>query len=89
MSEDSKHPVITAKDLHISNLILQHIYKEVVHGERNHILSKLHQKYWIPGAGSLIRNMSRCVTCRRFHGAAGQQQMADLHESKMAPEKPV
>ncbi|KAL3979219.1 Rab5 GDP/GTP exchange factor [Sarotherodon galilaeus] len=89
MSEDSKHPVIIAKELHISNLILQHIHKEVGHGGRNHILSKLHQKYWIPGAGTLIRSiMSRCVTCRRFHGAAGQQQMAELPESRVTPEKP-
>uniref|UniRef100_A0A3P9DNG5 Ig-like domain-containing protein n=1 Tax=Maylandia zebra TaxID=106582 RepID=A0A3P9DNG5_9CICH len=28
MSEDSKRPVIIAKELHISNLILQHIHKE-------------------------------------------------------------
>ncbi|KAL4009002.1 hypothetical protein ACER0C_002854 [Sarotherodon galilaeus] len=89
MSEDSKHPVIIAKELHISNLILQHIHKEVGHGGRNHILSKLHKKYWIPGAGTLIRSiMSRCVTCRRFHGAAGQQQMAELPESRVTPEKP-
>lgn len=89
MSEDSKHPVIIAKELHISNLILQHIHKEVGHGGRNHILSNLHQKYWIPGAGTLIRSiMSRCVTCRRFHGAAGQQQMAELPESRVTPEKP-
>lgn len=32
--------------------------------------------------------MSRCVTCRRFHGAAGQQQMAELPESRVTPEKP-
>lgn len=77
MSEDSKHPLIIAKDLHIADLNLQHIHKGVGHGGRNHILSKLHQKYWIPGAGVLIRSiMLRCVICGRVHGAAGQQQTA-------------
>lgn len=60
MSEDSKHNVTIAKDLHIADLILQHIHKGVGHGGRNHILSKLHQKYWIPGAGALIRGVDVC-----------------------------
>ncbi|KAL2077938.1 hypothetical protein ACEWY4_025623 [Coilia grayii] len=89
MSEDSKHPAIVAKDLPIANLILQHIHKEVGHGGRNHILSRLHQKYWIPRAGTLIRSiMARCVVCRRHHGAVGQQQMADLPGSRVTPERP-
>lgn len=62
MSEESKHPAIIAKDLHISELVLQHIHREVGHGGRNQILSRLHQKYWIPGAGTLIRKIvARCV----------------------------
>lgn len=89
MSENSKHPAIVAKDLRVANLILQHIHKEVGHGGRNHILSRLHQKYWIPRAGTLIRSiMARCVVCRRHHGAVGQQQMADLPESRVTPERP-
>lgn len=57
MPEEAKHPVILAKDFHISNLILQHIHEEVGHGGRNHMLSRLRQKYWIPGASVLIRKL--------------------------------
>lgn len=70
MSEGSKHHAIIAKEW-LKNF-LQHIQKEVGHGGRNHMLSRLHQKYWIPGAGALIRKIvSRCVICQRLHGAVG------------------
>lgn len=43
----------------------------------------------IPGASTLIRSiMSRCVVCRRLHGAVGQQQMADSLESRVITKKP-
>lgn len=32
--------------------------------------------------------MARCVVCRRLHGAAGQQQMADLPEDRVSSEEP-
>ncbi|CAM4597167.1 unnamed protein product [Leuciscus chuanchicus] len=89
MPEESKHPAILAKDLHISDLILQHIHQEVGHGGRNHMLSRLRQRYWIPGvSGSIRRILARCVVCRRLHGAAGQQQMADLPEDRVSSEEP-
>ena len=77
--EEIKHPVILAKDFHIADLILQHIHGEVGHGGRNHMLSRLRQKYWIPGATVLIRkSLSKCVVCRRINATPGQQHMADL-----------
>ncbi|KAK0133290.1 hypothetical protein N1851_031204 [Merluccius polli] len=73
MPEESKHSAILAKDLRVSELILQE-----VHSGRNHVLSKLHLKYWIPSASATIRRvLSKCRLCRRLHGVAGQQQMAD------------
>lgn len=41
MPVEKKHPIILAKDLHISELLLRHIHQEVGHGGRNHMLSKL------------------------------------------------
>lgn len=89
MPEESKYPAILAKDLHIADLLLQHIHREVGHGGRNHMLSRLRQKYWIPGvSGSIRKILARCVVCRRLHGAAGQQQMADLPEDRVSSEEP-
>ena len=89
MPEESKHPAIISKDLHISDLILRQIHQEVGHGGRNHMLSRLRQHYWIPAAGVAIRKIiSRCVICRRQHGTAGQQQMADLPSDRVSAGEP-
>ncbi len=41
MPEERKHPIILAKDQHISTLILRHIHQQLSHSVRNHMLSKL------------------------------------------------
>ncbi|KAE8300343.1 hypothetical protein D5F01_LYC00480 [Larimichthys crocea] len=41
MPGEEKHPIILAKDLHISELLLRHVHQKVGHGGRNHMLSKL------------------------------------------------
>lgn len=87
MPEETKHPVILAKEFHISDLILRHIHAQVGHG--GHMLSQLRQKYWIPGATVAIRKiMSKCVICRRINATPGQQQMADLPLDRISPDEP-
>ncbi len=89
MPNEMKHPVILAKDSHISDLILRHIHKQVGHGGHNHMLSTLRQKYWIPGATVSIRRiMSKCVVCRHINATPGQQQMADLPLDRISPDEP-
>ncbi len=89
MPEEVKHPVILAKDLHISDPILRQIHHDIGHCGRNYMLAKLRQRYWIPGASSAIRRiLSKCVVCRRLHGIAGNQQMADLPQDRVTPDKP-
>lgn len=81
--------MIVPKNSHISDLILCHIHQEVGHSGRNHMLSKLRQKYWIPGATVSIRKtVSRCVTFRRMNAPPGQQQMADLPLDRVSRDKP-
>ncbi|KAK2920523.1 hypothetical protein Q8A73_000008 [Channa argus] len=71
------------------DLILQDIHEQIGHGGRNHVLSTLRQRYWIPNAISAIRKiLSSCRTCRRLHGATGRQQMADLPLSRVLPDEP-
>lgn len=89
MSEDAKHPLILAKDFHISDLLLRHIHQEVGHGGRNYMLSVLRQRYWITGATTAIRRIiSKCVVCCRLQAAPGCQQMADLPVDRVSPDAP-
>lgn len=89
MPEESKHPVILAKNSHVSDILLRHIHEEVGHCGRNHMLSKLRQKYWITGASTAIRKvLSKCVTCRRLNSLPGCQQMSDLPLDRVTPNEP-
>ena len=74
MPGESKHPVILAKDLHISDLILRHIHQQIGYAGRNHMLSKLRQ----------------CGKCgdKKNPGSPGHQQMADLPLDRVSPDEP-
>lgn len=88
MPEETKHPVILAKDLHVSTLILRHIHQQLAHGGRNHVLSHLRKKYWITNANSAIRKViSECVTCKRHRGKISDQKMADLPKERVLPDQ--
>ena len=86
---EAKHPVILPKDSHVTRLILRELHEMSGHSGRNHVMSRLHQKYWITGASSLIRSLvGKCVTCRRQRGKVIEQQMADLPEDRIRPHEP-
>lgn len=89
MPEIAKQPIILSRDFHISDLVLQQIHEETGHGGRNHMLSELRQKFWIPSANTAIRKIiAKCVTCRRLHGRVGKQLMADLPQERVLPDDP-
>lgn len=89
MPVEVKHPIILTKDLHISELLLRHIHQEVGHGGRNHMLSKLREKYWITGVSVAIRKvLSKCIVCRRLNALPVYQQMADLPHERIVPDEP-
>lgn len=89
MPIEMKHPIILAKGLHISELLLRHVHHEVGHGGRNHMLSKLRERYWITGASTAIRKvLSKCIICRRLNALPIHQQMADLPHERIVPDEP-
>ncbi|KAL4009499.1 hypothetical protein ACER0C_003351 [Sarotherodon galilaeus] len=89
LPEESKRPAILNKDLHITKLILREIHENLAHCGHNHVISKLRTKFWVPGANSAVRKiLARCIACRREHGVAGQQQMADLPRDRVLPDDP-
>ena len=89
MPQATKHPAILPNDHHFSRLLLNHIHILVGHCGRNQMLSKLRTKYWIIKANSAARKITReCVLCRRWHGTAVRQKMADLPLNRITPDLP-
>ena len=89
MPEETKHPVILAKNHHVSRLFLENIHRQIGHCGRNYMLSVLRQKYWIPCANALSRTIiNDCVKCRRLRGDVGEQKMAVLPRDRITPDLP-
>ena len=87
--EEAKFPVIIPKQSHISKLILRDIHDATGHGGRNHMLSLLHEKYWIINANAEARKIiNSCVTCRKRNAKVQQQMMSDLPKDRVTPEEP-
>ena len=89
MSDEIKHPVIFAKDRHMSTLILCRIHEQLGQCGRNHLLSRLCQQYWITSANAAARKIiSSCVICRRYRGKLHKQKMGDLPKERLQPDYP-
>lgn len=89
MPDDSKQQAILPKNSHIAELVLRHIHDVTAHAGRNHMLAQLRQRFWIPGANGAIRRiLSKCITCKKLHGTAGKQLMADLPKCRVLPDDP-
>lgn len=89
MPDDCKQQVILPKDSHVTRLVLRHIHDVTAHAGRNHMLAQLRQRFWVPGANGAIRRMlSKCIVCKRLHGKAGKQLMADLPTCRVLPDDP-
>jgi hypothetical protein len=87
--ENAKHPILLPKEIHITNLIIQHYHYVSGHLGREYILSLLRRKYWILQANSAVRKLlSRCVSCRRWKSSALGQKMADLPKDRLTPDHP-
>ncbi len=90
MPEERKHPVILAKDQHITTLILRHKHHQLSHSGRNHMLSKLRKRYWIIKRNTAARKIIfSCGHCRRFGVKASEQKMVDLPKERLIPDLPL
>lgn len=85
-----KHPVILPRDHHVTELIVRQVHEwDSGHSGREHVLSTLRQKYWIPRAQPLLNKVLRnCVVCKKLRGKQEIQMMADLPSERVTPHKP-
>ncbi|XP_046557263.1 uncharacterized protein LOC124266512 [Haliotis rubra] len=87
--DEMKHQILLPSKHHVTSLIIQDIHKKLGHVGRNHVLSKLREKYWVIRANATVRNiLSHCVTCRRLKMPPCEQKMSDLPFSRVNPAPP-
>ena len=87
--EEMKYPILLPYKSHVTTLIVRHIHQQLGHSGRNHVLSKLREKYWVINANSAVRScISHCVGCRRLRLPVSEQMMADLPLDRVEPSPP-
>ncbi|XP_037790101.1 uncharacterized protein LOC119585554 [Penaeus monodon] len=86
---DARHPLILPKDSPVSKLLIHWQHEKSAHSGRYYVLSHLRQRYWILGAGPLLKKItSTCTVCRRLAPRQLAQLMSDLPADRLSPNKP-
>ncbi|XP_029177497.1 uncharacterized protein LOC114945435, partial [Nylanderia fulva] len=84
-----KHPIVLAKENHLSLLLVRDAHERTLHGGPQLTRSVLSRRYWILQANSLIRSVvKQCVKCARFRETTSQQQMGQLPADRVRPARP-
>ncbi|KAK6761390.1 hypothetical protein RB195_022449 [Necator americanus] len=77
---DTKNPIYIPNYSDLARLIIQLFHIKNAHAGREHALSLVRQKYWIPQPSRTVKKIiGKCVTCRKFHGLQfGAPEMPSL-----------
>ncbi|XP_043238748.1 uncharacterized protein LOC122390137 isoform X1 [Amphibalanus amphitrite] len=90
VQSDSKYPVLMPRHHHVTRLVIRDAHERVGHQGREHTLSKIRERFWILGVGSLVRSLVRsCVTCRKVSAVPQRQMMSDLPDDRVTPDTPA
>lgn len=86
IESNAKHPIILPKQHHVAKLVVLHYHQMSRHSELEYVLSLSRQRYWIIKTRVLIRKtINDCFDRRRRKSTVGEQRMADVPESRVAP----
>ena len=81
----TKHQLILPKKHHIVDLIVQHYHLKPGHSSLEHVVSLIHERFWILKAKTAVKGVLRgCFDCRRRQAPLGEQQMADLPSDRLS-----
>lgn len=86
ISYDTKHQLILPPKCRLTQLIIEELHKDTLHGGGQLVLGILRQRFWIPNARNVIRKVAhKCVTCCRHRAIASSQLMGDLPQGRVTP----
>ena len=89
VADAARNQIILPRDHPITARIVRHIHESIGHLGREHLISKVGEKLWIPQIRVLTRSIvGRCILCKRLNAKQFIQQMAPLPRSRMMAYKP-
>ncbi|PIK54008.1 hypothetical protein BSL78_09093 [Apostichopus japonicus] len=67
LPEETKHQIVIPKSSPVARLIVLETHKSLGHMGKSAILVRLWKKYWVVGAGTIIRSIvGKCTICRKY-----------------------
>ncbi|XP_073237647.1 uncharacterized protein [Porites lutea] len=89
LPDESRHQIIISKDSPLGVLLIRFFHEKSGHSGREYVLALLRERFWLIRANTTARSvLSSCFQCKRRHGPAGEQKMADLPCSRVTPDQP-
>ena len=89
LPDESRHQIIISKDSPLGVLLIRFFHEKSGHSGREYVLALLRERFWLIRANTTARSvLSPCFQCKRRHGPAGEQKMADLPRSRVTPDQP-
>lgn len=86
---DEMHPIILPAHSPIVKMVIRQAHLELLHGGAQLTTQRLRERYWILGGRNAIRQaIHECVTCVRYRGRTGRQQMAPLVRDRVMESRP-
>ncbi|CAH2096333.1 unnamed protein product [Euphydryas editha] len=81
---NKKHPFLMCSRHWMSNLLVNHEHKRLLHAGPQLILYTLRETWWILSARGLVRKIVRqCVTCSRFNNRIPKPIMGNLPSERL------
>ena len=89
LPDESRHQIIISQDSPLGVLLIRFFHEKSGHSGREYVLALLRKRFWLIRANTTARSvLSSCFQCKRRHGPAGEQKMADLPRSRVTPDQP-
>ncbi|GFQ64512.1 integrase catalytic domain-containing protein [Trichonephila clavata] len=81
-----KHPILLPKRHILTDLIIRHYHKILLHAGTQLVQSCIQEHYWIIGARDVIRHLIRkCVKCCKVKASITNPIMSDSPSSRISP----
>lgn len=85
---DFRHPIILPYESTLTKRFMEKAHKITMHGGAQQMLQYVREKFWIPRARQLAKEVIHgCVKCKRYAFTHSEQQMAPLPLNRTTPGK--
>ncbi|XP_052892561.1 uncharacterized protein LOC128300513 [Anopheles moucheti] len=89
LSDWTKHPIVIPKTHQLSELLVQHYHRKLLHAAPQLTAIALRQRFWVLGARTTIRKVCReCVICFKAKPSSVVQPMAQLPAERVMKARP-